>query len=86
MNQKQIGYIVIAFALLLGLFVYSVNENEEAYVNDYVESEGTCFTDEGVCLHDQKSSHFYLGLILVVALGTLGSSFPFCNKTCFFFE
>tara|TARA_Y100000310_G_scaffold196122_1_gene196145 strand:- start:7632 stop:8159 length:528 start_codon:yes stop_codon:yes gene_type:complete len=81
MNQKQIGGIIIIIAVLLGVFVYMMKEREEAYIQDYVLEQGTCFTDSGVCLHEQKDNSIYLGGALVIALLMLGLYLSYFDKT-----
>jgi uncharacterized membrane protein len=81
MNQKKIGIILIIISILLGLFVYIDKIQEEAFINEYFLSEGTCFAEDGTCLHDQKNTSFFFGTILTLALFMLGIYLIFFDKT-----
>ncbi len=81
MNQKNIGLIIILISVILGIFVYTVKENEDTYIQSYIEEQGTCFTEEGVCLHEKKNTNIYLGGGLTIALLSLGIYLIFFDKT-----
>jgi uncharacterized membrane protein len=81
MNQKQIGIIVIAVGVLLIVFTLLIKAHDDAQINMITEKTGTCYTKEGVCLHEQARNIFLLGGVLSAALIILGAYLIFFDKT-----
>jgi uncharacterized membrane protein len=81
MNQRQIGIILIIISILLSILVISNKMNQETFIQDYFKEEGTCFTDDGTCLHNQQSNNFILGIIITLSLIILGLYLIFFDKT-----
>jgi DNA-binding MarR family transcriptional regulator len=73
MNQKIIGIILIVAGILLAAFVYMANETEEHYINTYISEHGSCFLEDGTCLHGSRDYSLYIGgWILASSLILLG--------------
>jgi hypothetical protein len=73
MNQKVIGTILIIAGLALTLFVWIAKEKEDYYINTYVAEHGTCFLEDGTCLHGSRDYSLYIGgWILSASLLLLG--------------
>jgi len=83
MNQKQIGIILIIIGILLAGFVYFTKAREDAYIDLFMEqNNGTCYLEDGTCLHDSQPLALYLlGGILSAALILLGVYLVFFDKT-----
>lgn len=83
MNQKQVGAIVLSFAVLLGVILLFVNLQQNMYINELVNARGgECILDDGTCLHaDRNGVVFYGGGVLAIALLTLGLYLIFFDKT-----
>ena len=73
MNQKQIGTILICIGVLLALFVTMTKSREDAYIQSIVEETGSCFLDDGTCLHSERSLGLYIaGWVLSFGIVLLG--------------
>lgn len=82
MNQKKIGIIIIILGVLLTLFVYVLKITEDAKTNKIIEQQGTCFLDDGTCLHEDKNEILYIfGWIISIAFIILGIYLMFFDKT-----
>ncbi|MBU2634069.1 MAG: MarR family transcriptional regulator [Nanoarchaeota archaeon] len=82
MNQKQIGIIIIILGVLLTMFTYVVKIKEDNSINFIVQQQGSCFLDDGTCLHaDRDYSLYVFGFILSAALIILGFYLIFFDKT-----
>mgnify|MGYP001609657410 CR=1 FL=1 len=83
MNQKQIGVIVLSFAVILGVIFLFVNLQQNMYIEQLIAARGgECILDDGTCLHaDRNWLVFYGGGALAVALLTLGMYLIFFDKT-----
>jgi len=81
MNQKQIGIIIIIVGILLGTFVYTSKVKEDSYIKLFVDANGSCFLEDGTCLHNRVLTRFILGGILSAALIILGTYLVFFDKT-----
>lgn len=82
MNQKNIGIVVIVIALVLGFFVYTSQERYKQSVDLIIEQQnGSCYLEDGTCLHDASNKGFVLGWVLVSALIILGIYLMFFDKT-----
>ena len=82
MNQKSIGAILIIVGLLLASFVFITKNKEDAYIEELSQEHGTCFRDDGSCLHaDRDYSYLIFGAGLSLALIALGAYLVFFDKT-----
>lgn len=74
MNQKYIGIILIIMGILLGMLTYSYKVKEDFYIENMIDmQEGSCFLEDGTCLHADRvhSSYIISGIIsgLMVLFG-----------------
>lgn len=82
MNQKQIGVIIIIIGIILAGFVYFAKLREDRAIDLLVEQQGTCFLDDGTCLHDDRNITLYvIGWVLSGVLVVLGIYLGFFDKT-----
>ncbi len=72
MNQKQIGIVIIIIGLILTVFVYIAQQREVSYIRKYVQDEGTCFLEDGTCLHERSLGLYVMGYVLSGGLIILG--------------
>jgi uncharacterized membrane protein len=72
MDNKQIGIILIVIPILLGIgLVFTAETINKVYtdlITKNVEDTGTCFTPEGVCLHEEETKAQIPIIILSVIL------------------
>ncbi len=82
MNQRQIGGILVAAALVIILFVQVMKAREDRLIDAYVAEEGTCYLSDGTCLHaDRDYAPIIFGWVLGGALLLLGAYLAFFDKT-----
>ncbi len=82
MNQKQIGIILIIIGVLLASFIGLVKEREDNAIRLMVQEKGSCFLDDGTCLHDDRNiSLFVIGWIFSGILILLGIYIAFIDNT-----
>ncbi|MBL7054677.1 hypothetical protein ISS05_02880 [Candidatus Woesearchaeota archaeon] len=81
MDQKHIGIILLILSVLLGTFVYLIQADNEALADDYMAKEGTCFLDDGTCLHKEKLPLFIFGWAVSGVLFLFGIYITFIDKT-----
>jgi len=81
MNQKNIGYIVLLAGLLLFSFTYLANAREERYIQSIIDEKGSCFLDDGTCLHADGKGLFIFGWIITFGVIILGVYLLFFDKT-----
>ncbi|MBD3164626.1 hypothetical protein GF323_05495 [Candidatus Woesearchaeota archaeon] len=81
MNQKQIGTIVIIIGVILAVFVYLAQQREEAYIKNLVQEKGSCFLEDGTCLHERSLGLYIVGYILSAGLIILGLYLLLFDKT-----
>lgn len=81
MKQKHIGMILIGFGILLSLFVYNSMQREEQLIESFVHDQGTCFLDDGTCLHaDVNHTNHILGFAMAIAMIFLGAYLIIADK------
>ncbi|MBS3136948.1 hypothetical protein J4232_00820 [Candidatus Woesearchaeota archaeon] len=82
MNQKQLGIIVLIFSLLLGILFFFHYLNN---INNIVEfmrlSNGTCFNEQGECLHAKPDYIAFGGFAVALFLLGLSIYLIFLDKT-----
>ncbi|MFW5852654.1 MAG: helix-turn-helix transcriptional regulator [Nanoarchaeota archaeon] len=82
MNQKHIGAVLIITGIILGLFIYSARIREEKLVDAHMQQTGSCFLEDGTCLHAELNSVFYvLGWAFSGVLVLFGIYLSFVDKT-----
>ena len=82
MNQKQIGIILIIIGLIIGTIVYLAKQREDKAINLFIEEAGTCFLDDGTCLHNDRDLSLYIiGWVVSAALILFGVYLSVFDKT-----
>jgi DNA-binding MarR family transcriptional regulator len=82
MNQKQIGKIIIILGILLFVFLFYIKAQEDQYIQVIIDDQGSCYLDDGTCLHDDRDfTLFYVGGALAVLLLSLGIYLIYFDKT-----
>ena len=86
MDQKHIGIILLIVSVLIGSFVYMIQADSEKFANEFMAKEGTCFLDDGTCLHKEKLPLFIFGWAVSGVLLLFGIYLTFIDKTQKFME
>lgn len=82
MNQKQIGAVVIIVGIVLAVFVFMAKIREDKALNLLISQQGSCYLDDGTCLHEDRSYTLYIiGWVLSGALIILGIYLIVFDKT-----
>ncbi len=82
MNQKAIGVIMILIGILLLFQTYSLQKEQNIYINQIILTTGSCFLDDGTCLHEEKNSVMTnIGYILATIILIFGIYITFFDKT-----
>lgn len=83
MNQKQIGIILIIIGIILAGFTYIAKEREDNIIKlIIIERDGSCFLDDGTCLHNDRDYILYIvGWTLSASLIFFGIYLGFMDKT-----
>ncbi len=83
MQNRRIGTVLIIIGLLATLMLYGMHLQEEQYIDTITDIQGgTCFLDDGTCLHaDRDLSVYFLGGILASTLLVLGLYLRFFDRT-----
>jgi ribosomal protein S25 len=73
MDNKKLGVILLIIGILLALSLYGVKIKEDAIIRQVVSEQGSCYLEDGTCLHDDRDLTFYfMGWILSAVLIALG--------------
>lgn len=83
MKQKQIGVILVIMGILLCGLLYTMKVQEDKYIRSVMLlNEGSCFLDDGTCLHaDRNFLTYVLGGIISASLIMLGGYLILFDKT-----
>jgi hypothetical protein len=60
MDNKKLGVILLIIGLVLSITVYMVKLKEDSMIQKVVIDQGTCFLDDGTCLHRDRNLVFYI--------------------------
>lgn len=82
MKQRAVGLLIILLALLLFGYVSYERAQFEAFIDTYVESSGSCYLEDGTCLHDELDRRPYkYGYAISIALLLFGIYLAFIDRT-----
>ncbi len=74
MDNKKLGIMLLVTGLLLVGVIYMVKVREDAIINKVIAEKGSCFLEDGTCLHEDRNVALYIGGWIVsasiIALGT----------------
>jgi len=82
MDQKHIGVIVILAGIVVAGIVFAARFNEDRYIMNFVQDTGTCYLDDGTCLHEDRSNLTYIaGYSVALSLILFGTYLLFIDKS-----
>jgi ribosomal protein S25 len=82
MDNKKLGIIILIVGIILAVSIYLIKLKEDAIINKVIVETGSCFLDDGTCLHNDRSFTFYIiGWIVSAALIALSLYILFFEKS-----
>jgi DNA-binding MarR family transcriptional regulator len=82
MNQKVVGTVLVIAGIIITIFVFMAKAKEDAFIQAYVDKTGSCYLDNGTCLHEGRDYSLYIGgWILSASLIILGIYLLAFDKT-----
>ncbi len=73
MDNKKLGLILIIIGILLATSLYLIKIREDFMIQKVVVDQGSCFLDDGTCLHkDRDLTFYYIGWFVSSILVALG--------------
>jgi|TARA_B100001971_G_C18233706_1_gene565653 uncharacterized membrane protein len=82
MDNKKLGLILLAIGILfiVSLIIFKIELNNMASIL-MEQSDGTCFLENGTCIHEQNQLPMYLGVIVMAFTLTLSLYLLFFDKS-----
>jgi len=82
MDNKKLGIILLIAGIVLISLLYAIKAREDAIVDEFVDEEGTCYLDDGTCLHSDRGILVYIiGMILGGAIVALSVYILFFERS-----
>ena len=82
MDNKKLGIIILVISIVIASSIAIVKIREDNLIEKIIQQQGSCFLDDGTCLHsDRKITFYFVGWILSAALGALGLYLIFFEKS-----
>lgn len=81
MDQKQVGIIIIILGIIIMGFTYYSHQRDIKVIQNVVTETGSCFLDDGTCLHETSSRYNIIGWIISTAMILFGIYLAFIDKT-----
>ena len=82
MNNKKLGTILFVIGIVLAVTMYAVKAKEDAIIEKIISEKGSCFLEDGTCLHrDRNTIGYTLGGIFSAAIIALGAYLIFFEKS-----
>jgi DNA-binding MarR family transcriptional regulator len=60
MNNRKIGIIIFIFAVMLLSLTFVIKYKEDVIIEKIIHEKGSCFLDDGTCLHADRDITLYL--------------------------
>jgi len=82
MDNKKLGIIIVVISIILASTIFIVKIREDGLINKIIQQQGSCFLDDGTCLHsDRKITFYVVGWVLSAALIALSVYLIFFEKS-----
>lgn len=82
MDNKKLGLILIVIGAVILLTILLIRWQEDAAINKVIHDQGSCFLDDGTCLHEERGWLVYaVGLLFAAALIALSFYLIFFEKS-----
>ncbi len=81
-ENRKIGIILIAIAIVIASSTAAIKIREDSFVEEMVAEQGSCFLEDGTCMHEERGSFLYfVSWIFSAALAALGAYMIFFEKS-----
>ncbi|MBU2639893.1 MAG: MarR family transcriptional regulator [Nanoarchaeota archaeon] len=82
MDNKKLGIILIVIGLMLAVTIQMIKVKEDNITNKVISEKGSCFLEDGTCLHEDRSLMFYVsGWIISAVIISLSIYLIFFEKS-----
>lgn len=82
MDNKKLGIILIIIGVVLAITVQVIKIKEDAVIRKVISEHGSCFLEDGTCLHEDRGITFYIiGWVVSAVIGALGIYLVFFEKS-----
>ena len=82
MDNKKLGTIMLILGIIIGITIFTIKYREDVLINQFIADQGSCFLDDGMCLHADRDLTFYIiGWIFSATLVALASYVLFFDKS-----
>lgn len=82
MDNKKLGAMLILVAVVIAGTIYAVKRNNDAMIEKIVHEQGSCFLEDGTCLHENKETGMYTaGWVLSAFLAALAIYIMFFDRS-----
>jgi uncharacterized membrane protein len=81
MNQRVIGIALIVVAIVIAAGTYIANHRAEQTIQVVVNETGTCFLNDGTCLHSETNTFTIIGYVIAGLLFLVGLYVSIFDKT-----
>jgi uncharacterized membrane protein len=81
MDNKKLGLILLLLGILLSIGTIVIKQKQDQYANEYSKLTGTCFTQQGECLHSANTPLYIGGWVISVLLVTISVYLLFFEKS-----
>ena len=82
MDNKKLGVILIITGIILASTIFFVKVKEDSLIGKVIDEQGSCFLEDGTCLHSDRSLIGYIiGGILSAAILALGVYLIFFERS-----
>lgn len=72
MRQKQAAIFIMIIGVALAVLVFFMKVQQEEHIDLIVAQSGTCFLEDGTCLHQQGNSLYISGWVISGLLALVG--------------
>lgn len=82
MDNKKLGIILLVVSILLASLIYLSKIREDKLIENIINEKGSCFLEDGTCLHEDRNITLYIiGWIVSAAVLALGIYLIFFEKS-----